>query len=245
MQPTSLGVTASAARAVARDAHPAPPLTLAADTRCVRRPLDGGMIGRLTLVASVVLVCAFGCASSRNLEAPQVGFVGEPIGGHTSRSRVERNLLLDPETRKSTDVMAALECALRYAMAGSPTDTLCFVTFGADGDGEWVDPPAELLEVLSDLPIGLAPGSAAGLRPIPPQRDEWFTAVQQPMIPGALCQVSLREWVASSRAEFYISITTHDWPSLRGIGSAATVVKLNGAWSLVDWKAERRQWSSN
>jgi hypothetical protein len=40
MQPTSLAVTPTAPRADARDAPAAPALTLAADTRSVRPPLN-------------------------------------------------------------------------------------------------------------------------------------------------------------------------------------------------------------
>jgi hypothetical protein len=144
-------------------------------------------------------------------------------------SRAEGNLLLRPEVRGAPEVQVALECALRYALADSDPETLCFLSFGTDDEGERVDPPRELLERLSDLEIAVLPRSAVGHRRDPP---------------GALCTVELTEWVPGLQVRFFISVAMSDWPALRGFASVATVANVSGTWTLVYWPGERR-WSPN
>ena len=154
------------------------------------------------------------------------------------------NLLVDSERANDPDVLDALECALRYGLTGAPPDSLCFVGFGWDEQGRWLDPPVRLLGRLADLPVRLAPVSQAGLNPVPPSSDRGFASVFQPLVRGARCTLELREWSPGLEAEIRFVVFAPKRAPKGGGAATALLGKADGVWSVREWNGERA-WSAN
>ena len=196
---------------------------------------------RIAACVYVLLLCSLGCARSPQREPPQLEYATyqwfiESVPPPDQSSRRNRNLLVAGAVSGDADVLAALQCVLRHGLAGSPEDTLCFLGFGLGDGGEWLDPPEDLIEGLSDVPLALVPVSEAGLAPVPLAGERWSTPVLQPAVPGARCTLELREWEAGSRAVVYIHVVARNG---RSAESTATLGKVDGVWSIREWRGGR------
>ena len=198
---------------------------------------------RMVPCVCVLLLCSLGCARSPQREPPEAIYQWflESDGPQDQSSRRNRNLLVTAAVSGDADVLVALQCVLRYGLAGSPEDTLCFLGFGLDDGGEWLDPPEGLIEGLSDLPLALVPVSESGLAPVPLAGEFWSAPVLQPAVPGARCTLELREWEAGSRAVVHIHVVAQNG---RSAESRATLRKVDGVWSIREWRGGR-VWSPN
>ena len=155
-----------------------------------------------------------------------------------------KNLLVSSAVSEDPDVLAALESALRYGLAGAPQDSVCFLGFGTGAWGEWLDPTEGLIDSLADLPLVLVPVSEAKLNPIPPPKGCWASFVEQPNMPRLRCTVKLRRWEPSVLAVIYVDVSICEYRSVRGAGSTAHVRKVDGHWIVEDWQGSRA-WSPN
>ena len=211
------------------------------------------MLVRIGRCVCVLLLLVLGCARSPTPEPPlqeyatYQWFIGDSWSGPTRFGGSARpNLLVDPDISHDPDVLAASECVLRHALAGAPDETVCFICIGWDQNGAWLDPPATLLERLSDLGVALVPVSEASLRPQPVSSDGTFIPFQEPMSEGARCTLELSEWEAGVKAVVRVNVTFRkvDSSSPGGVGAVAFVHKVGGVWSVREWRG-RQPWSPN
>jgi hypothetical protein len=137
MQPTSLAVTPTAPRAVARDAHPAPALTLAADTRSVSWRLREHRknFWELEPVIRAVCVLVIVAALLTVAESPAVASfpVGPPCDLPTRAASSDVVALGTIVGRQLRPMYPGSPYVLHYVMSveeplkGSPSDTMEFV----------------------------------------------------------------------------------------------------------------------
>ncbi|MFZ1947882.1 MAG: hypothetical protein WAW06_10095 [bacterium] len=143
----------------------------------------------------------------------------------------ETNMLRQPGVAESEEVCAIVESVLRYLWAASEIDTLCFLSFGTDSAGEWLDLPQGLIGNLPGLSLAIHPVSEAQPAANPGPMPGQIMARETPRLQGAFIRVELREWVAGSTDWVVLNLNT---TAHEGVAKAA-VRKSGSEWIVDEW----------
>jgi hypothetical protein len=182
-----------------------------------------------SFLCCVVLLCLACCHPAPPKHISKVETI--PNGWTQDAADRWRNRLLNTGVAESDDVSAMVRAVLWRIPVPSSVATICYLAFGNDDVGRWVDPPSMLIGPVPGLEMMIRPVSELHLAPISRSSGGWVVPWRV-TLSGTLISLELRDWSLGSRAEMAVSY----YVARRQTQGTAILKKSNGQWVVDGWE---------